>query len=320
MHNSGWSLQATLTSAPELLRTIPIAVLNLLCATQLPEGCESSLPQCIDVLSEWARVVKVTTGQLLPRFRRAPSEFENSEAYFRVLVMITVLQRDLGVRYDPTSIQQRKFKNSREAFIHGLLTGDKAGTCANMPVLYAAIGRALGYPIYLVCAKGHFFCRWHSMKTGERFNIEASGHGLNTFSDEHYMTWPRPIAPAEVEEGVYLRNLEPAEEFAHFMALRGHCLRDAGHLHDAIVAYAHAHRLAPADPVLLSFLFESLNYEIDQRAKRTLPATPRQAEVLLRERRSPVTRYIIDDRRDGPCEWREVTCETGPRSSATTQA
>jgi hypothetical protein len=97
-----------------------------------------------------------------------------------------------------------------------------------MPVLYASIGRNLGYPIYIVCAKGHLFCRWQSVKTGERFNIEASGRGLNTFPDDHYTKWPRPIEPAEVHHGVFLRNLEPVEELGCFMATRGHCLRDEG--------------------------------------------------------------------------------------------
>ena len=147
----------------------------------LPDTGELSIPQCMKTLGEWTAIVKRETERQLPRFHRGPADFENSEAYFRLLVMITVLQRDLGVKYNADSINMREFKDSREGFIHGLLTADKTGTCANMPVLYASIGRNLGYPIYLVAAKGHFFCRWHSVKTGERFNIEASGRGLNTF-------------------------------------------------------------------------------------------------------------------------------------------
>ena len=110
------------------------------------------------------------------------------------------------------------------------------------------------------------------------------------------MKWPRPIAPAEVHHGLYLRNLDPFEELAHFMATRGHCLLDAGHLLDAIVAYSHAHRLAPADPVCMSFLLGALNKEIDLRDDGKLPNSYRQAETFNRDDMPPLARYVIDDR------------------------
>lgn len=163
-------------------------------------------------------------------------------------------------------------------------------------MLYAAVGRSLGYPIYLVGAKGHFFCRWHSMKTGERFNIEGSGHGLNVFPDDYYKRWPRPITEQEVYHGIYLRNLEPVEEFAFFMATRGHCLRDKGHVLDAIVAYSHAHRLAPTDPVCMSFLLGMLNQEIVMRQEGKLPCSYRQAEIFNREDCPKLACYTIDER------------------------
>lgn len=161
----------------EDLARLPLGYVNLLCATMLPDAADLDIPACMRTLIEWAGVVRVETERQMDKFRRAPADFEDSEAYFRVLVMVTVLQRDLGVTYDPDCINQREFKSSREGFLHGLLTGDRTGTCANLPVLYAAVGRLVGYPIYLVAAKGHFFCRWHNARTGERFNIEASGRG-----------------------------------------------------------------------------------------------------------------------------------------------
>jgi hypothetical protein len=247
-------------------------------------------------IGEWTDIVRRQTERQLWKFHRNPADFENSEAYFRVLIMITVLQRDLGVKCDPDCINVRTWNSSREGFIHGLLTGDKTGTCANMPVLYASIGRNLGYPIYLVATKGHLFCRWHSIKTGERFNIEASGRGLNTFPDDHYMTWPRPITAAEVHQGIYLRNLEPVEELAHFMATRGHVLHDKGHLLDAIVAFSHAHRLAPTDPSCFAFLLDCLNKEIDLHREGKLPWTYRQAELLGDDVALKHARFVIDDR------------------------
>lgn len=80
------------------------------------------------------------------------------------------------------------------------------------------------------------------------------------------------------------------------MATRGHCLVDRGHLLDATVAYAHAHRLAPADPVCMSFLLGALNKEIDLRQDGKLPCTYRQAEIFNRPDCPSLVRYNLDDR------------------------
>jgi hypothetical protein len=278
------------------LARLPVGYVNLLCATALPDANGLDLIKCLRALAEWTEIVRRETTRLTYMFKRNPAEYNNSEAYFRVLVMITVLQRDLGVSYDPDCINIREFRHSREGFIHGLLTGDKRGTCANMPVLYAAVGRALGYPIYLVFAKGHLFCRWHSKKTGERFNIEASGRGLNVFPDDYYVGWPRPVTPQEVHHGIYLRNLDPVEELGFFMETRGHCLMSKKHLLDAIVAFGHAHRLAPTNPVSMSFLLCAINLEIHMRREGKIPCTYRQAEVFNRDDCAELACYTINER------------------------
>jgi hypothetical protein len=44
------------------------------------------------------------------------------------------------------------------------------------------------------------FVRWDGQ--GERFNVEATSHGLNTFDDDYYRKWPFPItAEEELAEG-----------------------------------------------------------------------------------------------------------------------
>ena len=244
---------------------LQVGFLNLLCAAMLPDTPDLDILACLKTLDEWTERVQHETERNLYRFSQAPGDYRDSEAFFRVLMMITVLQQDCGVRYNPGCINTPLFLNSAEGFIHGLLTGKGMGTCANMPALYAAIGRNLGYPIYLCLARSHVFCRWQTVDGRERFNIEASGVGLTTPEDDHYLKWPRAIFPREVYLGHFLRNLDPVEELALFMATRGHCLLDRGHLLDAIVAYAHAHRLAPTDPHYFSFLLGAINREMRDR-------------------------------------------------------
>jgi hypothetical protein len=276
----------------------PIGFVNLLCATCLSDTTSLDIRACLTTLEEWTQFVAGETNRQMHRFRRNPAEYNNSEGYYRVLVMITALQRDIGITYNPDAVGDYNFKNSGDSFIHGLLTGKKQGTCASMPVLYAAVGRRLGYPIYLCLANGHVFCRWHNFQTRERFNIEATGRGLNTFPDDHYLKWPRPIKPVDVRSGLFLRNLNPDEELALFMATRAHCLLDREHLMDAIVAYSHAHRLAPTDPHYMDWLMRAINAEIDARATGKLPGTFRSAEEDPFNHPSalPIKRFVLPDR------------------------
>jgi len=145
-------------------------------------------------------------------------------------------------------------------------------------------------------ARGHLFCRWHSVHTGERFNIEASGVGLNTHPDDFYFNWPHPITDAEVYHGIFLRNFDPAEELGCFMATRGHLLQDRGHMLDAIVAYSHAHRLSPFDPSCMGFLLNALNREVDLRRDFKIPSSYRQAENFKPELYASTARFVIDER------------------------
>lgn len=254
-----------------------IALRNLICATGLPDTADLDILKCMQVLEEWTEFVASETQRLFHHFHRNPGDYNHSEAYFRMLVLITALQRDIGLTYNPKAIGQYDFTNSADSFIHGLLTGNKQGTCTSMPVLYTAIARKLGYPVYLCLTSGHIFCRWQGT-TGERFNIEASGRGLSTPPDDHYRTWPRPISAGDVKSGLFLRNLNPDEELAAFVATRGHCFEDRGLLRDAIVAYSHAHRLAPTDPHYTVFLMQAINKEIDARSDGKLPLNYRQSE------------------------------------------
>lgn len=185
------------------------------------------------------------------RFQHAPTEFNNSWPFFQVLVMVTVLQRNLGVRYRPDLMEDPvDWSDSRSRFIHGLLS-PHGGTCASMPVLYVAIGRRLGWPLYLVGAKQHLFVRWEDAQ--DRFNIEATSRGLNTHSDQYYREWPLPLSQNEIDGGWYMRNLTPQEEFATFVIDRALCLRDNMQFREACTLGYVAREFAPSDPNFQGF-------------------------------------------------------------------
>jgi hypothetical protein len=101
----------------------------------------------------------------------------------------------------------------------------------------------LGYPLYLVTTKSHLFVRWDGK--GERFNVEATSHGLNTFDDDYYRKWPVPITAEEEAAEGYLKNLDSAGELAVFLSIRGMCLRENGRIKEATEAFSQAAHLAP---------------------------------------------------------------------------
>ena len=268
------NLEQLVAWAPSRIGQCDIALMNLLCAQGLP-GAEHLNPQeRLATLDQWAQRIRSETERHVYRFRANPREFESSEGYFRMLMMAVVLYEDFSVRYNPARIttpadvvaNDHFFADSRDLFLHGLLCAGvlspksqvqglnpaspaprpssfALGTCSSMPVLYIAIGRRLGYPLKLVTTKSHLFIRWESPT--ERFNLEATGKGMNRYGDDHFKHWPFPVTEAEIQADGYLKSLTPAEELALFLSLRGHCLREAGRMPEAIASYAEAVRLAP---------------------------------------------------------------------------
>jgi hypothetical protein len=95
--------------------------------------------------------------------------------------------------------------------------------CGTLPVVYAAVARRLGYPLRLVRTLSHIFNRWDDRATGERLNVDASGHdGISFQPDEHYgRDWFDPLTAEEQWRYGYLKSLTPREELAHFVARRG---------------------------------------------------------------------------------------------------
>lgn len=241
MHYESWCA----LSEDELAKR-DIAEINLAAAFGLPPSGLLDVKGLCRQVDDWTALVEHANSRM--RSRRTRSEYlRYTDSEFLILTMITVLQRTLKAGYNRAfSDGEYDATDSRNLFIHGLLSGF-GGTCVSMPVLYIAVGRRLGYPLKLVHAKEHSFCRWDE-NGGERFNIEATALGFDSPPDEYYKNWPKPVSARAVREGWVLRNQAPREELAGFLAQRGHCLFD--HLEPALAAeaYCHAHRIAPEEP------------------------------------------------------------------------
>jgi hypothetical protein len=226
------------------LGNLDIAEVNLACAEGLPgEPTREVAAECLDRLNHYARCAEHYTKRRMPEFHDQPDKYDHSESIFRVLCMVTLLQRQFGVRYHPDKKDRRTPVDTADTFIHGALIG-QGGTCASLPVVYAAVGRRLGYPIRLVATSGHLFCRWHD-PGGERFNIEVNDTGLNDPSDDYYRTWPYELTPEKERPSIFLKSGTPREELSGFLAQRGFQWLDLSRYREAVESFIWASVLAP---------------------------------------------------------------------------
>jgi hypothetical protein len=253
-----------------------IAALQLSCAVGLPGAEAMDAGLCLRTLDDWAEKVRYQTCKHFPQFRRRPGDYHHSEAYFRVLALATTLQRDCGVRYNPAKIPEDAVFEPADSFLYGIIQKD-GGTCATIPVVYAAVGRRLGYPIKLARSKGaagtHLFARWDS-PWGERFNIEATGTGLWCPPDDHYRTGRFQITPEIEEQGCFIRSMTQREELAGFCAERFHCWKRVGRWRRAVEALAWASALARDNAFLENTLKITMNDWLRDLKSKQPPGCP----------------------------------------------
>jgi len=234
-----------LSLTPSQLQGIDIAVLNLACSKGLP-GCEDlNISTARQELDQWAAHVQAEIIRNHHLFTDNPDAYNNSESYFKALMMTTVLQQDMGIHYNLERMKDWDFTHGENVLLNGLVGSLREGTCSSLPVLYVAVGRRLGWPLYLVATRGHCFVRWESADGKVRFNIEGSGMGMSAYSDEFYQHWPYELTRDDESSGMYLRSMSSCEEFANFLMERGNILEALKRMPEAEMAYAQAHALIP---------------------------------------------------------------------------
>lgn len=245
----------------EQLAEIDVAVVNLSCALGLPDAETINVQQCIQRLDRWAGYANQYTQTSLPEFLRNPSAYNNSEAYCRILCMVTALQRDMGLRYNEAKIPTDVPLDTSDTFLHGALFG-AGGTCASIPVIYVAVGRRLGYPLKLVTARGrqgtdHLFCRWEDEQ--DRFNIEATALGLNCYPDDYYRRAPYVHNPQAEQFGGVLKSQSPRQELSGFLMARGFRWLDYGNHRQAANSFAWGWSLDVGNKLKKNTLIDTCN-------------------------------------------------------------
>jgi hypothetical protein len=197
-----------------------------------------------------------------------------------MVCLMVIVTNHFGVRYNPAKIPDDAEFETADSYIHGPLLRD-GGTCASLPVVYAAVGRRLGYPLKIVAAHaengGHRFLRWD--EPAERFNVEINQTGMSTPPDDEFRTGRYAISPADEEYGCILRSKTPRQELSAFLADGGHRWLDLGIRRRAADWFAWAYALSPENRFLKNRLIGTMNAWGDELRALEPPGFP---EMIFR--------------------------------------
>ncbi|MFN0020390.1 MAG: transglutaminase family protein [Pirellulaceae bacterium] len=273
-------------SESELAR-MDIGEIQLRLSAGLPAAADDvQIDFLLEKLNGWTSVVEWSTKRWMSRFDNNPSKYEHSVAKFRAMCMVTVIQRDLGVKYNLPFVEGAyDATDSRNVLLHGVLSGF-GGTCATLPFLYVAIGRRLGYPLFVVPTKEHLFARWDD-GNGERFNFEPSGRGFEPRTDDYYRHWPREISETDERDAGFLRSYTRREELAVSLTHRGRCFQDNFLFVSAMFCFRSAAQLSPFErgPWMVATILQRMARAFDPHGLSLDLPTKR----LLAHARQPVT-------------------------------
>lgn len=252
------NLAQLLALSPGQLEKCDIARMNLLCAEGLHGSEDLDVQQNLDTLDNWAQHVQSETMRNYHRLLDHPEDYNNSEAYYRMIMLATVLQEDFNAHYDPERaipqlLGKREpndvfFGDSKDVFIHGLLGGERHGTCSSLPVLYVAVAQRLGYPVDLASTEEHLYLRYE--EGTNHLNVDAAGEGFITHTDDEYRKWPFPLTDEEIKTYGYLKPMSQKEILGAFLTIRAANLTSMKKFDEAAESWEAASHYLPPTPVL----------------------------------------------------------------------
>jgi hypothetical protein len=262
------ALDRLLAMSDEELAQEDVGLVNLLCATGLPSADPLDIPSSLAQLNEWAKYAEQEVIRGFPRYLANPNPNKGSGNVYRLWALMHAIRIKSGLEVKlvtaagsepanreiidtsmkPTGGPYKNRVNSQVGFIHGLLSPRCLGSCASNPVLFAAIGRRLGYPVTLVLTVQHIYNRW--VDAAEQFNMDGSMKYIGGDEDHHYIDrwrpW-RPIERAALNKTLHV-PLTPRQELAAFMFERSICLSANLRFEEARQACAIAHRMTADNP------------------------------------------------------------------------
>lgn len=151
----------------------------------------------------------------------------------------------LGIRYkdEQRDLKAILYTDASDLFLNGVID-TRRGTCGNMGALFVALCWRIGWPVKLVTAKAHFYCKFDDGEV--QHNVEPTNfdRGFRTPFDSHFKE-EHGIPDIAVDIGSDLKPLSPRELLGVFYGLRGRHNRDCERIQDAEEDYLFARTLFP---------------------------------------------------------------------------
>lgn len=226
--------------------------LNLSVARGIP-GLESlDVERYVCQVDQWTQAFERELPDMERMFHATPHKWKNDVRFFRVVMLMGFIGYDLGIRYNDEQFRQQTsgkmevwYTDPGDLFLHKLID-TKQGTCANMPVLHAAMARRLGWPVGIAAARSHWISRFDDGEV--YYNIEATGvrqGSVVSDPDEVYIEKFK-LPKRAITCGSDLRKLTARETVGAFLGLRGRHYADTNRIHLADLDFALARVLFPA--------------------------------------------------------------------------
>ena len=192
---AGWRSVAQLIALSDTeLEKTDIVEMNIAVAREIPGLEKLDYAAYRKIVDGWTDQFRRWLPTVEHAFRQAPEKYKNDINFFRIGMLAQFLDQHVGVAYvarqktdQKRGVEEVLYTDPGHLLLHGLID-TKRGTCATMPALHVAIGRRMGWPVALACAKSHYVCRYDDGKTV--YNIESTDTGRGGFaagSDKDYI-------------------------------------------------------------------------------------------------------------------------------------
>jgi hypothetical protein len=218
-----WPTLDFLVSLPnEKLRNVDPLVMNLVVAKGIPAFANLDIERYVRLRDRWVEDIRQRLSTHDEHFYRSPEKWKNDIHFFRLGMVCWYVDEVLKIEYpdELADAADRIYTDPSNIFLNGLMDR-RIGSCASMPVLHVALCWRLGWPVGLVCASHHLFCRYDDGQV--KHNIEGTTFGRNGFRshpDEYYREqWDIP--DIAVSCGSDLCMLTAREMLGLFISIRG---------------------------------------------------------------------------------------------------
>ena len=228
------------------LERFDLVEMNLLVAKSIPALADLDIPRYQRLADEWAEAVQRRLPSAERSFQQTPADWKNDINFFRLGVLCGFLEHEVGIEYreDQREITSIAYTNPSDLFLNGVMD-TRRGTCGSMATLHVAIGRRLGWPVSLACAKSHYVCRYDDGRVTHNIEATQSGRGGFASPPDKDLIREFHLPPIAILCGSDLTALSGRQMLGVFAGLRARHIRDCGRPREAELDYLIARHLFP---------------------------------------------------------------------------